>query len=63
MGDVVFLSFGRRVENGREEWLAGDSTRQPDEIVRTLRRCMAQVRKQEGAPRDGGVFRSVSPRD
>lgn len=59
MGDVVYLSFGRRAVITREEWLAGatrcerEARRQPEEIAATLRRCAANYRmKAEG----GGGF-------
>jgi hypothetical protein len=53
MGDVIFVSFGRRVKISRDEWLAGalrcerEAERQPDEIAATLRRC-AEMYRQRG---------------
>jgi len=56
MGDVIYASFGRRVQISRDEWLRGadrceaEASRQPRDIARTLRRCAANYRKQaEGA--------------
>ena len=56
MGEVIYASFGRRVQISRDEWLTGatrcerEADRQPDKIADTLRRCAANYRKQaEGA--------------
>lgn len=56
MGDVIYLSFGRRTVISRDEWLRGaarcesEAARQPEEIAATLRRCSAnyRVRAAEG---------------
>lgn len=58
MGDVIFYSFGRRVEISREEWLAGAwrcerlAESQSSKIADTLRRCAAHYRmRAEGGGR------------
>lgn len=56
MGDVIYLSFGRRTVISQSEWLAGaercerEAGRQPEKIADTLRRCAAnyRVRAAEG---------------
>jgi hypothetical protein len=51
VGDVIYASFGRRVQISREEWIAGatrcerEADRQTEEIARTLRRCAASYRR------------------